>query len=503
DDLVLVLDIAGSIAGVVVDDKGAPVPEVQVNAFPDIFGGASTETLALAGFSSVTTGGAGEFVIRGLPDGGYRIWAARRSFGFGDWGQEGTAAKTGDKDVRITLAAPGSLIGKVALTGESAPPKLVTVAVGVQMPTPAADGVFQVNDISPATYDVTFRGAEFADYVQHDVKIEPGKATDLGTVTVARGRKLVGKVVDKAGAPVAGAKVKLGAMLFSSADAAEQVEGFESMSGIRSTVTDQNGAFIVVGVPPKATSAMADHPDLGRSLAVPIPEGDADPPPVTLALRGFGSIAGKVTRKGEPVPSVAIGESSKGGGAATQFTQTAADGTFTLARVPEGPHVLNVMQPALMSLKSTSVAVQVTAGKQTTANIEIPVGDVTATIQVKPLPSNKVDAAQVFLFSGQVNITTGKQLVDGMFQSTLQGMKFWLGADKPAPEFAELVAGAYSLCAIPITGDMNDRQFIQRVQANTQTLKVICKPARIAASPAAQTLTIELPAMTPLPAPTK
>jgi hypothetical protein len=371
------------------------------------------------------------------------------------------------------------------------------------MPTPADGGAFQVNDVAPGTYDVTFRGVEFADFVQHDVKIEPGKATDLGTVTVTRGRRLVGKVVDKTGAPVAGAKVKLGAMLFSSADAAEQVEGFESMSGIRSTVTDQDGAFIVVGVPPKATSAMADHPDRGRSLAVPVPEGEADPPPVILALRGFGSIAGKVTRKGEPVPSVAVGESSKGGGAQTQFTQTAADGTFALARVPEGPHMLNVVQPALMSMKSTAVSVQVTAGKQTTTNIEIPVGDVTATLQVKPLAGNKVDAAQIFLFAGQVNITTGKQLVDGMFQSSLQGMKFWLGVDKPAPELTELVAGAYSMCAIPITGDMNDRQFLQRVQENTQSLKVICKQVRIAPSPAAQTLTIELPAMTPLPAPPK
>jgi protocatechuate 3,4-dioxygenase beta subunit len=503
DNVVLVLDVAGSITGVVVDDKGAPVPEVQVNAFPDIFGGASTDSLALAGFSSTTTGGGGEFTIRGRPDGGYRIWAARRSAGFGDWGQQGTAAKTGDKDVRIILAAPGSLVGKVALTGSDAPPKLVTVAIGFQMPTPVPDGAFHINDVAPGTYDVTFRGAEFADLIQHDVKIEPGKPTDLGTVTVTRGRKLVGKVVDKAGAPVAGAKIKLGAMLFSSADATEQVEGFESMSGIRSTLSDQDGMFVVVGVPPKATSAMADHPDRGRSLAVAIPEGEADPPPVTLALRGFGSIAGKVTKKGEPVPSVAVGESSKGGGAQTQFTQTGADGTFSLARVPEGPHVLNVVQPALMSMKSTSVPVQVTAGKQTTANIEIPVGDVTATVQVKALPGNKVDAAQVFLFAGSVNITTGKQLVDGMFQSTLQGMKFWLGAGKPPPEFSELVAGAYSICAIPITGDMNDRQFIQRVQENTQVLKVICKPARVAASPAAQTLEIELPAMTALPAPTK
>lgn len=504
DPIELVLDVTGTIAGTVVDDTGAPVPEVQVNAFPDILGGASTSGLALAGLSSATTGGGGEFVIRGLPDGSYRIWAARQSGGFGEWGQQGTAAKTGDKDVRITLAAAGSLVGKLALAGSSAPPRLATVAVGVQMPTPANDGAFQIKDISPGTYDVTFRGLEFAELIKRDVKIEPGKVTDIGTVTVARGRVLTGRVVDKSGAPVAGARIKVGAMLISGAGAnAERSESFEAMQGIRSTVSDQDGKFSLVGVPEKSSNVMADHPDRGRSLAQPVPEGTDDPPAVTLALRGYGSIVGKVTQKGEPVPNVAVGESSKGGGAQTQFTQTSSDGTFALPKVPEGAHVLNVMQPALMSMKSTSVTVQVTEGKQTTANVDIPIGDVTATIQVKPLPGAKVDAAQVFLFAGTVAIANGKQLTDGVFQSAVQGIKIWLGPGKPPLEFSELVAGTYSICALPITGDLNDMQFQARLRENSQLLKVICKAARVTPAPQAQSFEIELPTMTPLPAPPK
>jgi uncharacterized GH25 family protein len=501
--LELVLDVAGSIAGVVVDETGAPVAEVQVNAFPDILAGASTAGLALAGLSSATTGGGGEFVIRGLPDGGYRVWAARPSGGIGNWGQASTAARTGDKDVRITLAAPGTLIGKVALAGSSAPPRLVTVMVGVQMPTPVTDGAFQIKGLAPGSYDVTFRGAEFAELIKRDVKIEPGKTTDLGTVEVVHGRRLAGKVVDRTGAPVPGARIKVGAMLISSADAGEQAENLEAMAGIRSTESDQNGMFAVVGVPAKGTSVMAEHAERGRSLAQPVPEGSDDPPAITLALRGFGSIAGKVTRKGEPVAGVAIGASSKGAGAQGQFTRTGPDGTFAIDKVAEGPHVVNVMEQALMSMRSTSVTVQVAAGKQTTANIEIPVGDVTLTVQVAPLPGQKVDAAQLFLFSGAVTLTTGKQLVDGIFQSALQGTKFWLGADKPAPDFPELVAGAYSLCALPITGDLNDTQFSQRLQENLQLLKVYCKAVRVTASPNAQRLEVELPAMVALPSPPK
>jgi hypothetical protein len=501
--LELVLDVTGAIAGTVVDDSGAPVPEIQVNAFPDILSGASTKGLVLAGLSSATTGGGGEFVIRGLPDGSYRVWAARQSRGLGDWGTQSTPAKTGDKDVRIVLASPGSLVGKLVLAGSGDAPKVATVAVGFQMPTPVSDGTFQIKELAPGSHDVTFRGLDFAELIKHDVKIEPGKTTDLGTVSVVRGRKLVGRVVDKTGAPVDGARIKLGAMLMTSADAAEQTQQLDAMSGIRTSVSDQDGRFTIVGVPPTATSVMAEHADRGGSLAAAVPEGTQDPPPVTLALRGYGSIVGKVTRKGEPVPSIAVGESSKGGGAQTQFTRTGTDGSYALPKVAEGAHIINVMQPALMSMKSTSVTVQVTAGKQTVANVDIPVGEITATVQVKALPDNKVDAAQIFLFAGTVNVSNGRQLVDGIFQSAVQGTKFWLGADKPAPDFPELVPGTYSICALPITGDLNDMQFQQRLQQNLHLLKVYCKAARVTPTPAAQSFTAELPAMVALPSPPK
>jgi Carboxypeptidase regulatory-like domain len=501
--LELVLDVTGTIAGVVVDETGQLVPEVQVNAYPDVLGGASTEGLALAGMSSVTSGGGGEFVIHGLPEGTYRLWAARQAARFAAFGDAATTAKTGDQAVRITLPAPGTLTGKIVLAGTNAAPALASVAVGFQPPTPASGGVFQIKDLAPGSYDVTFRGLEFAELIQHDVKIEPGKATDLGTVVVARGRRLTGKVVDHAGTPVAGAKVKVGRVLISSADAGDSAESFESMAGIRSAVSDQNGAFELIGVPATATHVMAEHPDLGRSLGVDVAEGDADPPPVTLELRGFGSIAGKVTRQGQPLADVAIGESSKGGGAQGQFTKTGGDGAFVLAKVPEGEHVLNVMQRSMMSMKSTSVTVQVTAGKQTTANIVVPVGNVTLTVQIHAKAGNQLDAAQVFLFAGQVTMTTGKQLVDGIFQSAVQGSKIWLGAGKPMPAFPELAAGDYSICSLPITGSMTDTQFLQRMQQNIPLLKVYCQPAHLAAAPDAQAVEVELPAMTPLPPPAK
>jgi hypothetical protein len=159
------------------------------------------------------------------------------------------------------------------------------------------------------------------------------------------------------------------------------------------------------------------------------------------------------------------------------------------------------MRAGMMSMKSTAVTVQVTAGKQATVAIDFPVGTITLSLDIRPLPNNRVDAAQVFLFSGTVAFSNGKQLTDGFLQGGAQGMKFWFGPGKPPPQFDELVPGDYTECAVPITGDLSDPQFQQRLRENSSSIKVYCQPVKIAPSPNAQTVGAQLPAMTPLPNP--
>jgi uncharacterized GH25 family protein len=502
-DQKLMLDVTGTIVGSVVDEAGQAVAEVQVNAFPDILAGASAEGLALAGMSSATTDGAGAFKIHGLPDGAYRLWAARRDEGMeGGWGKQSTAAKVGDKNVRIVLPAPGVLVGKLVLETGAAP-KTAFIHVGGRASTPASPtGEFRLEDLAPGPYDLHVLGPEFAEYAKHDIKIEPGKTTDLGSITVVRGRKLVGKVVDNAGSPVAGARVKLGEMLISGANGEDDDMPDEDMSGIRSGMTDQDGTFSLPGVPQKATSVMADHPDRGRSVPAAVPAGMEDPPAMTIALRGYGSIAGKVVMKGQPQANVAVSESVKGGaGMQASFAETAADGTFTMTKVAEGTHVLNAIEQQMMAMRTTSTTVQVKAGQQTTVTIDIPVGSIALDVQIKPMANQQVDAAQVFLLAGTVAISNAKQLGDGFFQGGMQGMKFWFSKAPAPPEYSELVPGDYSVCSVPITGDLSDSTFQQRLQENMQSLKVYCKAVKVAAAPTTQTVVQELPAMAPLPAP--
>ena len=328
--------------------------------------------------------------------------------------------------------------------------------------------------------------------------IQAGKPTDLGTVLVVRGRKLVGTVVDSAGSPVAGAKVRVGTMLFG-ANSDDPNANFDDQIGIKTAITDQDGAFVLIGVPAKETNIVADHPDKGRSLAQAVPNTDGDPPPMTLQLHGFGSITGSVTSKGQPLPGVAVSEATTGGTAQATFARTSADGSFVMTKVPEGQHVLNALQPSLMSVKSASATVTVVAGKQSTVTIDIPVGTISLAVVVKPIGSAEVDAAQCFLFHGSVVATNANQLTDGFFQSSVEGMKFWFGPGKGNPTFDELIQGAYSLCTVPITGDMSDPTFLGRLQENMESLKVYCKAVTVQPGPAQQSVEVDLPAMVPLP----
>ncbi|MCW5805648.1 MAG: carboxypeptidase regulatory-like domain-containing protein [Deltaproteobacteria bacterium] len=499
-DLKLTLDVNGTISGIVVNDAGAPVTEIQVQAFPDVVRG-DAKAGAVADMTSATTDGAGAFTLEGLPEGKYRLSVSRSNARRWDW-EKATPASTGDKDVRIVLPSPATLVGKVALQGGGAP-SLAQVQVGVQAATPVYDGAFTIKDITPGTYAVTIRGPEFAQLVKHDITLTAGKTTDLGTLTVARGRRLSGRVVDASGGAVPGAKVKLAEMLFASADNEDQWESFEENAGVRSSVTDQDGAFTLIGIPSeKQTTVTAAHPSLGRAIAMTVPEGTDDPPPIILQLKGYGSISGVVTMKGEPQAGIGVTQTAKGGALQVAVAQTDDNGAFRMTKVPEGTHVLQAMKQERFtgSFKSSTVTATVTAGAETKVTIDIPVGNLSLAVTVKALPGNKVDWAQTFLLKPGSSPSTGKEIMRMFTSGAAVGMKFWFGGDSAMPEYEELVAGDYALCTIPVTGGkFEDSAFQQKLQENVQSLKVYCKPITVAAAPAKQQVVHEVPAMSPFP----
>jgi hypothetical protein len=188
------------------------------------------------------------------------------------------------------------------------------------------------------------------------------------------------------------------------------------------------------------------------------------------------------------------------------FVQAGPDGRFVVDRVPEGPTRVQVSVQVMMSSINASKVVTVAVGKPTDASIEVPAGEIKLTIGVEPEAGATVNAAFVMLMRGTFSATTGSQLLDAAIGAVpadnagSAAQSFWL-PPFAIPEWSDLLAGTYTLCAVPITGVViGDSTVFERALDNMDRLVAVCKPALLTPTPAEQKITIRLPSQ-PLPAP--
>lgn len=496
DDVRLVLELDGLISGTVVDEAGEPVAEVQVSAFVDVAGGASRESYALSRNPSTTSDGSGGFTLTGLTSSAYRIWAGQ---GGNSFDAEVPSFKVGERNARIVLSKPGRIVGKV-IGSDGKPPATATIDTTGQVPVTTRDGAFIVNEVMPGSYDVQVRSPEHTMSTREAVKVVAGKDTDLGTITLASGRRITGRVLDAQKRPVAGARVRASEHLFNLEE--DDASGFinygnSGMQGPSTTTTDAKGAFELRGLPASNLQVAAFNAS-GRSEVVNLPEGEADPAPVTLRLRGLGSVAGTVTVGGKPANGFVVVLSAKDGAGVPSFGKTAPDGTYLLERIPEGAHEVSAAPSGGGGGRGNEKPVTVVAGQRAKIDFALAGGGVTLTTPISALPNQRVDAAQVFLYEGAVTLATGAELHSRREGGA--GMAFWFGGGSPMPRFRDLRPGNYSVCALPITGDMRGSKLLDRVMRNAEKMAVTCKPVTVTAAPAEQSFALVLPAMTPLPA---
>ncbi len=502
DGVKLVLSVVGTISGTVVDDDGKPVAEVQVLAAPDFWGGGDVSALITRGPSFATTDGGGHFTVRGLQDGAYLVRATRTDVSnwWGGMGR-GVKARTGDANVKVVLHRDGAVVGRVQTTGGN-PPAAATVQVAGGSLVPVIGDHFRLDGVHPGTFDLTVRGAGFPDKIVKNVEVKPGETTDVGVVTVERGRVVSGRVVTSGGQPVADATVVLGRQLVG--DGANLQSSFgssvEAQMGIRRTTTGPDGSFRFGGVGKDELAVAAEQVDVGRSMPATVARGDADAN-VLLSLVPFGSVAGTVKVDGEPAPDVSVIITSGSNSRSVVAVQTGNDGSFLADRVAAGSYKVAAMIGNGVSAKMVADQVEVAPGQRAEVELSIDLGKISLSISIKGQADAKVDAAQVFLFGNPaINVKTGGEMNNVFLAESKAGdaaMSF-AAAGKPAT-FETVKPGEKSVCVIPLTGDMNDPTFLQRVQRHVETLAVYCSRLTVALTPEEQTQTIETPAMTPLP----
>lgn len=513
-DLKLVLDQTDTIAGIVVDGAGEPIAEAQVRASPDFAGGdKNAEDFVLAQGASASTDGDGRFTLRGLETGKFRITASRTVGGqTARGGRAGQVASTGEKNLKIVLPAPGGVKGKVE-RDDGEPPAMALVSADWEHRVTIRDGAFELTDLVPGKYDLRVTGSDFAEKVVRDVTIAPGKITDTGTIVVRPGRTISGRVVDASGQGVEGARVLFGRILIGDGKQTGRADEADAAQfGIRQTATDASGGFVISGVSRTSASIVGEHPDRGRSLGQKVPAGGEDVKGLTLTLKGYGSIAGTVTRAGVPVAGASISVASQGSSGQATFVVAGDDGAFVIDKVAAGPTSLTAMKNGMMSAEGSSRMVTVVAGQRVDGSIAIPVGAVALTIKIVPREGATVNAAQLFLFrAAGVTLTKADDVFDAFYGATgvratlkdevdltpggAAGMKIWTGGDAH-PLFKDLPEGVYSACIIPITGDiMGDPQLLGRVLESLDQLEVICQNVTVTPAPLAQTTPITVPSM--------
>jgi hypothetical protein len=363
------------------------------------------------------------------------------------------------------------------------------------------DGSFELPGVAPGTWDVTLRGTDFADRVIQGVEIQPEKVADLGTVTVQRGRTLTGRVVEPDGAPVQGAAVIVAERLIGDGSSLtlNLGKGTEESMGLRRASTGPDGDFRVGGLGTGKYYAVAEHGKLGRSAAQTVAEG-ADSPVIELVLQGIGSVVGTVTSGGKPVAGSIVQANPQGVTGQVVVVHAGEDGTYRIQKLHAGTHQITaaLVSGAGMSSRAEGRSVEVRAGEESRVDIDIPVGEITIIVQVQGQDGARVDAAQVLLARGEFVATTAEQLRIKL-STTTEGVQvgMWLPA-KPA-SFQKVIPGTYTMCVVPLTGDMSDPAFLQRLQKHSDKLGVHCSPRVVELAPQTQTWTVATPPMVALP----
>jgi len=216
-EIELVLEHELRIAGTVVDGTG-PVADAVITfqrALPADYRlpvAAPTATVEAAILGEARADGAGAFVIPGLAPGDYQLLVrqpgvtARRA---SPPIMARVVATAGATDVKVVLPAPGAVRGRV-VTSDGKPATGVAVSLlhfgGAQRST-APDGSFLIEQIDPGPGDYTLEIASAEGLpINVDATVTAGHTTDLGTITLERGRILRGQVIDTgSGGPVANA----------------------------------------------------------------------------------------------------------------------------------------------------------------------------------------------------------------------------------------------------------------------------------------------------------
>lgn len=336
------------VAGTVVDDRGLPLPAVEVSATPT----APEENDALP--EVVATGADGGFRVGPLPPGTLRLGARAPGYLLRDPATVALVAGQAPPATRLELVRGAAISGRVVdargaaqagadvrcvgagaddlvvlyeplpLAAEAAALGGAGRAVGgAKAVRTDARGTFTLEGLLPGRVHLEIARKPLVPLRTGDWTLAPGQHLDAGVLTLRDGVLLSGRVVDEAGMPLAGARVTTTptAGLFAETDAAGTFQLALTPGAYEVTATGRAGGAastkvrVDAAAPPPAVTLTLSRADAALEGVV-VDSGRR--PLVRARVRAFAADAAGAAPEGPPL------------GAAS----TDAGGHFTLSRLP-------------------------------------------------------------------------------------------------------------------------------------------------------------------------
>jgi protocatechuate 3,4-dioxygenase beta subunit len=260
-------------------------------------------------------------------------------------------------------------------------------------------GRFRIEGIPAGTAQIVARRSGFAAGRSVPRVLRAGEQVDDLRVLLPRGGKLLGRVVDARGLPVSGARVQL------------DVQGDPSP---RVTLSAEDGGFELDAL--RGACTLTAYPVDGPPVREQVELSSGQTREVVLQLAGESrTLPGRVhDARGFPVARARISVEARSTRSPTLRTATsAADGTFRVSGLPGPPYRVRVEHPDYASSETDLVSLE----KQEEISIEIRRGARVFGLVVDGMSNNGVAGARARLTSGTASSErTARSSTQGRFE---------------------------------------------------------------------------------------